>query len=360
MKEIKMLLLDIDGVITDGRKYTDGENIELKSIAFKDLDAFQLIKDAGYKIGCVSGEDTNFNRKFVSMWAFDYVKIGCKKKECVIEEIKDKLHISPSEICYIGDGKYDIPVLKKVKLAICPNDAIDEVKKLSDIILKRKGGEGCIAEIFTILANNNTKKESSTCEQSNKDDSTVMDRMLEHQNVLNAIINDLIYIDNVQTATKMIIRVFRNDGRLFLCGNGGSAADAQHLAAELVGRFYLERKALNAEALTTNTSILTALGNDYDYASIYERQLEAKAMKGDMLIGITTSGTSENIVKAFHKAKKMQLHTILMTGNISGQLPILKDTDCLLAVPCKNVPRIQEMHILTGHIMCEIIEREMI
>lgn len=359
MNDIKMLLFDIDGVITDGKKYTDGKEVELKTIALKDLDAFQMLRDAGYKIGCVSGEDTIFSRQFAHTRILDYVKIGCKNKEYVLPEIEKDYHISSSEICYVGDGKYDIPLLKKVKLAICPNDAIDEVKRTAHIILDRGGGEGCIAEVYTRLTDMR-QKDSMVGIDSQNIDSIIRNRMLEHGNVVNLIMENTAYIKNIEIVARMLIESFGNKGQLFLCGNGGSAADAQHLAAELVGRFYLERKALNAEALTTNTSIVTALANDYDYAKIFARQLEAKAVEGDVLIGITTSGTSENILQAFCKAKEMHLSTILMTGNISEYLPILRYTDCLLAVQSDNVPRIQEIHILTGHIICEIVEQELV
>lgn len=133
----------------------------------------------------------------------------------------------------------------------------------------------------------------------------------------------------------------------------------QHLAAELVGRFYLERRALNAEALTVNASILTSLANDYDYSIVFARQLEAKAVNGDILIGFTTSGTSENILRAFQKAKEMGVKTILMTGKIAEDAHILQYTDCLISVPSQNTPRIQEMHILVGHTICEIVEKAM-
>lgn len=354
MNTIRMLLFDIDGVITDGKKYIGENGLESKSINLKDMDALGMIKNAGFMIGCVSGEETDFSRQFVSMRILDYAKIGCKQKEEVLKEIEDRYHIFPSEICYIGDGKYDIPVLERVGLAFCPSDAIEEVRKISDIVLKRRGGEGCIAEIYTLLSFE-TKKETLERADGNLK-KCILNRMIEHRDVSKAVMEDSVYVHNIQKAASMIIDSYRKKGHLFLCGNGGSAADAQHLAAELVGRFYLERKALSAEALTANSSILTSLSNDYEYDVVFARQLEAKAISKDVLIGITTSGTSENILQAFIKAKEMDIATILMTGGVSKYLPILKYTDCILAVPSQDVPRIQEMHILTGHIICEIVE----
>lgn len=355
VQRIKIVLFDIDGVITDGRRYFDGAGAEFKSLAFKDLDALQMLKDAGYKIGCVTGEDTLFNSQFVHMAALDYAKAACKQKTDALQELEKQQHISESEICYIGDGKYDIPVMEKVGLALCPNDAIEEVKQVADIILKRNGGDGCIAEVYTLLQS----LVHSSVENGSSSSSVILSRLTEHEAVVKSVLENKDYISQLETAVEIIIKSYQTSGCLFLCGNGGSAADAQHLAAELVGRFYLERRALPAEALTVNTSILTALSNDYDYNVIFSRQLEAKAAAGDVLIGITTSGTSENILRAFHKAKELHMKTVLMTGDIAKYAPILAYTDCLLAVPSCNTPRIQEMHILTGHIICELVEQEM-
>lgn len=358
MSEIKMILFDIDGVITDGKKYENGSGNELKSISLKDLDAFQLLQDAGYKLGCISGEDTAFSRQFAQMKVLDYVKLGFNKKIDALNEIEEASHITANEICYIGDGKYDIPVLQRVGLAVCPGDAIAEVKKVSDICLKKNGGEGCIAELYTLLLKQSERNAFMLTEQ-NEMWSVCVQRIEEHRDVIAKIAMDNIYINSIEKAACIIIECYERKGHLFLCGNGGSAADAQHLAAEFVGRFYLERRALNAEALTVNTSVLTSLANDYDYNMIFARQLEANAVEGDVVIGITTSGTSDNILQAFSKAKELKMKTILMTGDISKYAPILGYTDCLLAVPSPNTPRIQEIHILTGHIICEIVEKNM-
>ena len=142
-----------------------------------------------------------------------------------------------------------------------------------------------------------------------------------------------------------------------LCGNGGSAADAQHIAAELSGRFYFDRPPLDAEALHVNASYLTAVANDYSYDVIYERMVEAKGQKGDVLIAISTSGNSPNVVKAAKKAKELGIVVIGFTGENGGELAEISD-HCL-KVPSNDTPRIQECHILFGHIICEIIEEQL-
>ena len=143
-----------------------------------------------------------------------------------------------------------------------------------------------------------------------------------------------------------------------MCGNGGSAADAQHIATEFVSRFYHERKALNAEALTVNTSTLTAVGNDYSFDRVFARQVEAKGRQGDILIGISTSGESKNIIEAFEAAKKLNMSTIAFTGN--RECTMEHKADMTINIPSEDTPRIQEMHIMTGHIICELVEKELV
>lgn len=352
MSQIKMVVFDIDGVITDGKKYTNGES-EMKSISLKDLDAIGQLREYGYKVGCISGENTEFSRYFVNTMHLDQVKLGCKEKDTALDEMAKQYGFSAEEICYIGDGKYDIPALKMAGLALCPADANDEVKKISDVVLNRRGGDGCIAESYSLLA---SVPDSNSYLQGWHD--VLMQRMNEHLLILNKLMVKKDCISQIEEAADMIVRCYKRDGCVLICGNGGSAADAQHLVGELIGRFYLERKALNAEALSVNTSVVTALANDYDYDMIFARQVEAKASKGDILIGITTSGTSRNIQLAFKEARQCGMKTILMTGDVPESAEVLHDTDCLLAVPARDTPRIQEMHILIGHIVCELVEKE--
>ena len=152
----------------------------------------------------------------------------------------------------------------------------------------------------------------------------------------------------------LAIQTLKNGKKILLCGNGGSAADAQHIAAELTGRYKKERKGLNAISLSTDTSALTAIGNDYGYEYIFSRQVEAIAQKGDLLIGISTSGNSANIINAFKEAKEIGCVCIGFTGRDGGAMKQLCDV-CLI-IPSIDTARIQEMHILCGHTMCELIE----
>ena len=164
-------------------------------------------------------------------------------------------------------------------------------------------------------------------------------------------------IATILKVAEEIVIAFKKDKKVLFCGNGGSAADAQHLAAELSGRFYFDREPLFAEALHVNTSYLTAVANDYSYDEVYSRLVKAKGRKGDVLIGISTSGNSKNVIKAIEVANKIGMITVGMTGETGGKM---KDVcKYLINVPSKDTPRIQEAHIMIGHIICEIVEREL-
>ena len=174
-----------------------------------------------------------------------------------------------------------------------------------------------------------------------------------HQRVL----NDEILQENIENIVVKSVEAFRNDKKILFCGNGGSASDAQHIAAELSGRFYSDRPPLYAEALHVNSSYMTAVANDYGYDETYARMLEACGRKGDVLFGISTSGNSQNVVKALEKANEIGLITIGFTGSIGGKMNDI--CDIMIKVPSDDTPRIQEVHILVGHIICQLIEEEM-
>ena len=166
--------------------------------------------------------------------------------------------------------------------------------------------------------------------------------------------NELISI--LAKCSDEIVAAFQNGNKVLFCGNGGSAADAQHLAAEFSGRFYTDREALPAEALHVNTSYMTAVANDYSYDVVYSRIIQGIGKKGDVLVGLSTSGNSGNIVKAFETAKAKEMITIGLTGSTGGKMKPL--SDYLLNVPSTDTPRIQESHILLGHIICQLVEEK--
>ena len=174
--------------------------------------------------------------------------------------------------------------------------------------------------------------------------------------VKTAVLENSILLKTILTITDVMVAALKSDRRIYFCGNGGSAADAQHLAAELTGRFYTDRKALAAEALHCNTSYLTAVSNDYGFDEIYARMIEGIAQEGDVLVGLSTSGNSKNIINAFEKAKEQNVITVSFTGETGGALKPL--SNYCINVPSSDTPRIQETHILIGHIICQLVEEK--
>lgn len=171
------------------------------------------------------------------------------------------------------------------------------------------------------------------------------------------IFDDQELLETIQKVSDVCIQALKQGNKILFCGNGGSASDAQHLAAELSGRFYLDSEPYFAEALHVNTSYLTAVANDYSFEEVYRRMVRSKGRKGDILISLSTSGNSKNIILAMEEAQKIEMINIAMSGQTGGGMK--KYADYLLNAPSTDTPRIQEAHILMGHIFCELIEKEM-
>ena len=176
----------------------------------------------------------------------------------------------------------------------------------------------------------------------------------ESMDLKRAILDDEELVQRTGDAVDALVKSFKNGGQAFFCGNGGSAADAQHLAAELSGRLNFDRAPLPAEAFTVNTSFLTAVGNDYSFDDIYKRSVEGFCKKGDVLFGISTSGNSENVLRAQIAAKKKGVTVISLTGKDGGK--IKRYCDILLNIPSSNTQHVQEGQVVLGHIICELVE----
>jgi len=184
----------------------------------------------------------------------------------------------------------------------------------------------------------------------------IKDQIKKSYETKQAIYENEALLNDIASVAKLCVALYKTDKKTILAGNGGSAADAQHIAAELVGRYGFDRPSIPSLALTTDTSNLTAIGNDYGYDFVFSRQLEGMGQKGDIFIGISTSGNSINIINAFESAKKKGITTVALVGRDGGKMAEMADYS--LIVPSDSTPRIQESHILIGHILCDIIEKE--
>lgn len=346
---IELIVFDIDGVITDGSVIVDSNGKEQKQINLKDIDAIFELYHRGFCIAAITGEETEIVAYFKHRFPWEYFYSGNKAKKETIQQMELETGISREKICYIGDGKYDVEPLTYAGLGICPANAIDRAKNAADIILQNDGGKGCIWELVSILERYN----DGECAHS-----YFYNRLEEHSHIFKKLASDQKLMNMVMEIGDQLVSVFEHHGAVYLCGNGGSAADAQHIATEFVSRFYKERPGLNAEALSVNTSSLTAIGNDYSFERVFARQLEAKAHAGDLVIGISTSGTSKNVWEAFRYAKKNGITSVLMMGGFENP-ELSSAADYIIKVPSLITPRIQEVHIFIGHVMAEYVEHKM-
>jgi D-sedoheptulose 7-phosphate isomerase len=185
----------------------------------------------------------------------------------------------------------------------------------------------------------------------------IIEQIKKSIEVKNALLMNISLINNIEKAADVITLAYRTGNKTLLAGNGGSAADAQHIAGEFVSRFYFDRPGIPSIALTTDTSIITAIGNDYGYDKLFERQVQAQGVEGDVFIGISTSGSSRNVVEALKAAKEKKIFTIGLTGLKHGAMDEFCDVS--IKVPSSETPRIQESHILIGHIICCIVEENL-
>jgi len=185
----------------------------------------------------------------------------------------------------------------------------------------------------------------------------IIEQIADSAATKHAILENEALLDTIVTVAQECVAVYRKGKKTMLAGNGGSAADAQHIAAELVGRYGFDRPSIPSLALTTDTSNLTAIGNDYGYDKVFSRQLEGMGQEGDLFIGISTSGNSQNIINAFESAKDKGVTTVALVGRDGGKMAEM--ADFAIIIPSNATPRIQESHILIGHILCDIIEKEL-
>lgn len=346
---IKLVVLDIDGVITDGSVIVDMQGNEQKKINLKDVDAIYELHREGYKLAAITGENTSIVDYFEQRFPWDHFYRNNKRKRETLEKLASEEQISMQEICYVGDGKYDVEPLEAAGIGLCPADAIDRAKTAADIILQNPGGQGCLWELISIL-----REQNDTSVPQNY----FYQRLAEHENVFKVMASDQKLMGDVMSIADDISDMMKQGGQLLLCGNGGSAADAQHIAAEFVSRFFKERKGMPAEALSTNTSILTAIGNDYSYERVFARQIEAKGKAGDIVIGISTSGKSKNVLEALRYAHQNGMKTVMLMGDYTN-LELADICDYIIQVPSKITPRIQEAHIFIGHTMAEYVENQL-
>ena len=344
---IQVLALDIDGVLTDGRAEIGTDGNEQKCFSFRDLDSITQARRNGLQVVLVTGEDNQMVDIIARRFGVDDVVRGAKDKKVALESLAARLGVAAAAICYIGDSDRDAPALAWAGLGLVPADASPRAKATAHRVLTCAGGGGVVAEAVALLAQQREDARKApqleACIRR-----TIEDSLLAHQRLLDESLPILGQIAAV------LIRALRTGRKILLFGNGGSAADAQHVAGELVGRFKQERAPWPALALTTDTSILTAVANDWGFEQVFARQVRALAHPGDVVAGISTSSRSPNVLRGLEAGRVCGAATIGFTGSNGGAVSAVADI-CFCA-PAQSTPRIQELHLLAWHAICEIVE----
>jgi len=348
---IENVFFDIDGVLTDGAVYVGRDGAETKRIDFDDIDAIFELKRVGKRIGFISGEDNEFTEYVKRRFTPDFFVSGCKDKLGYFKGLEEKEGIVRRSSCFVGDSRKDKELLEYLYYSFVPADADAEIKASARFVTEAQKGKGVIKEVARFMLDMADGEEKEE-----RDIENIRKRIREHSRAIDLLEKDNRCLLEIAKVAKSIAQAVDSGRTVFLCGNGGSASDAEHIAGEFVGRFLLDRRPLPAEALTVNTSILTATGNDYSFDQIFSRHLQAKGKKGDVLIALSTSGNSKNVIEAVKVAKVIGIKTVGLTGGNKESM-ICRLSDSCICVPFDSTPRIQEVHILIGHIICEFVEK---
>lgn len=348
---IRVLALDIDGVVTDGTAALSDDHDVDKRFSFHDLDAVTQAREAGLTIAFITAEDNPSVDRIARRFKCDVVRKAAKDKLLALESLSKDLQVPFEEVCYVGDGDRDASALRHVGLGLAPSNATPSAKAAARRILLKSGGNGAIAEAYAVIRQLHAFEHKAGVLE--KDMYCIVKHSLEaHQRILDLSLPILVRIMHACVGT------IRAGNKILLFGNGGSAADAQHVAGELVGRFLTESEPWPVIALTTDTSILTAVGNDWEFEDIFARQVRALAKPGDLVVGISTSGRSPNVIRGLKVGREKGAMTIGFTGASSKDMH--EYCDLCFRAPAESTPRIQELHLLAWHAICELVERELV
>jgi D-sedoheptulose 7-phosphate isomerase len=349
--DILVLALDVDGVLTNGSVTLTPSGEESKGVAFRDLDALARARRAGLRIALVTGEEGPLVMAIAAKAGAEFVLPGAKDKVAALEALSANSQVPLARICFVGDADRDALAFPLVGLSMCPADSSRAARRTATRVLSAHGGAGAVEEAIEMLLAEGEEGDLRPGFE-NTLRRIAEDSLRAHEKL---IVESMPVLSEVAS---VLTRALKAGRRVLFCGNGGSAADAQHVAAELVGRFALEREPFPALALTTDTSILTAVGNDWDFKDIFARQVRAHARPGDVVVGISTSGKSPNVVQALEVARGLGAVTIAFTGRNGG--PVAQAADVSFKAPDTATPRIQELHLLAWHGICEVVEAAMV
>jgi YrbI family 3-deoxy-D-manno-octulosonate 8-phosphate phosphatase len=349
MKNVLLVVFDFDGVMTDNRVWVHQSGDEAVWCHRGDGWGIARLKEAGLEVLVLSTEKNPVVTVRCGKLKIEAVQ-GCDDKLAALQKLAHGRSLSPEQIAYVGNDLNDVACMRWVGWPIAVADAVPEVRALAKWVTRLPGGRGAVREVADRLVLYRHDSDP-TVEWAR----TWIWRSIEVKQAISSSDDLLVRILRV---ARTMTEVLRAEGRIFVFGDGGSVADAQHLAAELVGRFIPERCALPAIALTVNNSPLTAIDDDRADDLIFAHQLETQARAGDMAVGISITGNSPNVVCAMETARRIGLHRVALTGAPGGELRTLGE-ECI-SVPSDRSRFIQEAHMLIGRILCEFVERALL
>jgi D-sedoheptulose 7-phosphate isomerase len=350
---IRAIALDVDGVLTDDTFLWGPNGEEWKRFAFLDVMGVSRARKAGFHFALISGEASPLVDRYAEKMSIAHVFKGIKDKAAALREFAGRLGLETSAVAFVGNDVNDLGAIELSGLTGCPVDAHPSVLARVDYVATKPAGRGAVREVLDLIMERDAPKPAVV----ERDMSAFFKQEFEeHQRVMQQLVDEQSTL--MQQLVDVFISAFERGNKVLFCGNGGSAADSQHIAAEFINRFRFDRDPLPAIALTVDSSILTCIGNDASFDEVFEKQVRALAQPGDLLVGISTSGKSKNVLKALEAARARRAITMAFTG-ADGLERMAPYSDHVLAVPSRDTARIQEAHEFAFHCIAALVEDAM-
>lgn len=355
-KGLDLLIYDFDGVMTDNRVIVDHLGGESVTCTRADGLGVDMIGSLGLAQAILSTETNSVVRARAEKLKLPVLQGLVDKKQAVIDYCAAQGY-TLSRVLYIGNDLNDFEAMKVVGYPVCPSDAHPVIRSLALLVLDTKGGEGVIREIADrFVGSNEVGHDPVKRDMDTNLIASIRSQLEDSIDLRKAILADSNLLGGIARLAQAIGKSLARGGKVILAGNGGSFADAQHLAAEFVGRFMVEREPLSAICLGTNSSLSTAVGNDYHFDDIFLREMKALGVAGDIFIAISTSGQSNNLLRAAEFATNHGIEVYGLLGKGGGLIGRMVPS---IVVPAAHTARIQELHITIGHILCDLVDAQL-
>jgi D-sedoheptulose 7-phosphate isomerase len=351
-EDVDLIVYDFDGVMTDNRVYLDQEGVESVICNRADGLGIDMLRCAGISQIIVS---TETNRVVLARAR----KLGLEALHGVADKRKALLDFcashdyDPGRVVYVGNDLNDLEAMQTVGYPVSPADAHAVVRDVSCVVTSAAGGEGVVRELADALLRGRDDLPDTRLDEPARLGAQIREELADAARLRMAMVEDAQVVGRVDAIARVMAECLLSGGKVIFAGNGGSFADAQHLAAEFVGRFLRERPPLASLCLGTNPSTVTAVGNDYCFDDIFVRELRALGRKEDVLVALSTSGNSKNVIAAIEIAREIGLRVFALLGKGGGRIAKLVPS---IVVPSDHTARIQEMHITIGHILCGLVD----